>query len=295
MAGSIGSASAQESGLHFLRIGVNAEAAAMGDAQVATTRDAFSTFWNPAGLPAATVNSAAVSYYRWIQSTNTYAAAGRFRAGERGAIGIFATATGSSDLEARQVPGEPEGTFGVQYVSAGASYGRTFGPLRAGVTAKYLTERISSRTSNGYAFDLGVQADLLDGGLHLGAVMQNLGEMNELYEESTQLPRAFRAGVGFYPLDVLLSDDDATLLRTLLIGEVSHFFESERTQVHVGLSVQVLETIDVRAGYVTNDQLRSFSLGTGFDYERFVFDYAFMPFEGGFGGPGHLLTFGYTW
>lgn len=288
-------AAAQESGLSFLRVGVNAEAGAMGDAQVAHSRDAFSTYWNPAGLPAASRNSAALSYYRWILDTGTYTAAARFRAGQRGGVGIFATAMGSSDLETRTNPGDPQGSFGVQFVSTGVSYGRTVGPLRAGVTAKYLTERIHSRSSNGYAFDFGLQADLLEEGVHLGAVLQNVGEMNELLQEATRLPRSFRAGIGFYPLDILLADDDAPLLRTLLTGQVSHFFANDLTQLHVGVSVAVLETIDVRAGYITNDALRSFSFGTGLDYEGFLFDYAFMPFESGFGGPGHLLTFGYSW
>lgn len=288
-------AGAQDSGLSFLRVGVNAEAGAMGDAHVARSRDAFSTYWNPAGLPAAEVNSAALSYYRWILDTGTYSAAARFRAGERGGLGIFATAMGSGDLEARQEPGDPDGTFGVQFISTGLSYGYQFGPVRAGVTAKYLSERIQNRSSNGYAFDFGLQSDVLDGGVHLGAVVQNIGEMNELVQEATRLPRAYRAGIGIYPFDVLLSEDSAMLLETLLIGQISHFPEAGRTQIHVGVSVAVLETIDVRAGYIANDALRSFSVGTGFDYEGFIFDYAFLPFESGFGGPGHLLTFGYAW
>ncbi len=269
----------------------------MGDAQVAQSRDAFSTYWNPAGLPAATRNSAAVSYYRWIADTGTYSAATRFRVGEQGGLGLFATAMASGDLEARQGPGEPDGTFGVQFISTGASYGHGLGPLRAGVTAKFLTERIHNRSANGYAFDVGLQADLMRGGVHLGAVVQNLGEMSELVVESTPLPKAFRAGVGVYPLKVLLADSDIPLVETLLVGQVSHFFDSDfaRTQVHVGLSVAVLETIDVRAGYISNDAVRSLSFGTGFDYEGFIFDYAFMLFESGFAGPGHLLTFGYSW
>lgn len=290
-------AQGQDGGLSFLRIGVNAEAGAMGDAQVAQSRDAFSTYWNPAGLPAAERNSAAVSYYRWIADTGTYAAATRFRVGERGGLGLFATAMGSGDLEAREVPGEPDGTFGVQFVSTGASYGHQVGPLRGGVTAKFLTERIHNRSSNGYAFDFGLQADVMGGGVHLGAVLQNVGKMSELVVESTQLPRAVRAGIGIYPLKVLLSEGDVPLLETLLVAQVSHFLDPDegRTQVHVGLSVAVLETIDVRAGYISNDALRSLSFGTGFDYEGFIFDYGFALFESGFGGPGHLLTFGYSW
>lgn len=282
-------------GLAFLRVGINAKAGAMGDAQVAHSRDAFSTYWNPAGLPAAASNSAAASYYAWVLDTRIYSAASRFSAGERGALGLSISAMGSGDLEARSNPGEPDGSFGVQFISAGLSYGRSFGPLRAGVTAKYLTERIYTRSSSGYAFDLGVQADLLGGLVQVGAAYQNLGEMTKLEDESTTLPRALRAGVGVYPFDVLLADDDTSLLRTLITGEVVRSFEREITELHVGVSVEVLETIEVRGGYISNDALRSYSLGTGFGYEGFVFDYAFLPFESGFAGPGHILTLTYRW
>ncbi len=284
-----------QSGLSFLRIGPNAQAGAMGDAQVAHSRDAYSTYWNPAGLAAAERNSASLSYYRWVLDTRTYAAAGRFRLGRRGAIGLFSTAMGSGDLEARSEPGDPDGTFGVQFVSAGAAYGRAFGPIRGGVTAKYLTERIFGRTASGYAFDFGLQADLLRGDVEVGAVVQNSGEMAELARESTNLPTAVRVGVAAYPFDVLLSDDDATLLGTLLTAEISHFPEMDVTQFHFGLSVELLDTIELRSGYMTNDALRGPSLGLGFGFEGIVFDYAYVPFESGFEGPGHILTLSYQW
>lgn len=267
----------------------------MGDAQVAHSRDAFSTFWNPAGLAAAPRNSIAVSYYSWVLDSNTYTAAARLGISRRSAIGLFATAMGSSDLEARSGPGDPDGTFSVQFVSAGASYGRQIGPLRAGITAKYLSERIFTRTSNGYALDFGVQADLFGDGLRAGAVLQNVGEMSRLENEATRLPRAARVGIATYPLDVLLSDDDATLLRTLLTAEVAHFLETDITQLHLGVAVELLDTIDLRAGYMTNDALRGLSLGLGFGIEGARFDYAYVPFESGFEGPGHILTLGYHW
>ncbi len=69
---------AQEAGLDFLRIGINASASAMGDAQVAASRDAFSTYWNPAGLAGASANMAAVSHRIWIGDVRMYDVAARF-------------------------------------------------------------------------------------------------------------------------------------------------------------------------------------------------------------------------
>jgi hypothetical protein len=286
---------AQDGGLAFLRIGTNAKAASMGDTQVAYSRDAFSTYWNPAGLAAATMNSVSISYHSWIADTRTYALAARLGAGSRGAFGLFATAQGSSGLEARTAPGAPDGTFSVQFVSTGVSYGHRAGPLRAGVTVKYLTERIFDRASDGYAFDFGVQSDLLGGGLQLGAALQHVGAMQPLAAQATELPKTLRAGAAVSPFHILGSDDDAVLLRALLMGEVVHYVSGETTQIHAGVSVEVLEFIRLRTGYISNDALRRFSYGLGFGFEGIVFDYAYVPFEGGFEGPGHILTLIYEW
>ncbi len=267
----------------------------MGDSQVASSRDAFSTYWNPAGLAAATRNSASGSYHAWVGSTQIYAGAVRLRAGTNGGFGFYVTANGTDDLEARDEPGAPAGTFSVQFVNAGAAYGRAFGPVRAGLTAKFLTERIYTQSSSGYGFDVGIQADLLSNGLHVGAALQNVGEMGELIDDATELPTMVRAGAAFFPLRLLTSDDDATLLRTVITTEVVHVFPNETTQFHAGVGVEVLDVIDMRAGFISNDALRRYSFGLGFGYESFAFDYAFLPFESGFEGPGHVLTLTYSW
>lgn len=286
---------AQDSGLSFLRTGTNAEAAAMGDSQVANSRDAFSTFWNPAGLAAATHNSASGSYHAWVGSTQIYAGAVRLGVGARGGLGFFITASGNDDLEARDGPGPPDETFGVQFLNVGAAFGRSIGPFRVGVAAKYLSERIYTQDASGYGFDFGIQADVVNDGVRFGAALQNVGKMEELLDESTELPTTIRVGVTAFPFSLLMSDDAATLLQTTLSAEMVHVFPDETSQIHVGVGVEVLEVIDVRAGYVSNDALRSYSFGLGFGYESFVFDYAFLPFERGFDGPGHVLSLTYFW
>ena len=288
-------ASAQESGFALLRNGVNAEAGAMGDGQVAWSRDAFSTFWNPAGLAAAERNTASLSYYAWVQGTGTYSAASRLGVGEKAAVGLFVTAMESRDLEARSGPGEPEGFFRVQFVSSGASYGRRFGAFRAGVTAKYLLERIFTNSSRGYAFDAGVQADLPVLGAQFGAALQNVGRMSRLATEATRLPRALRVGVAAHPFHLRLQEDDATLAQLFVSVEAARFFQSKRTQWHAGLGVEALDMVTLRAGYVTKDALRGPSFGIGLDLGKMLFDYAYVAFESGYEGQGHIVTLTYQW
>jgi len=295
LASFVHAALAQESGLAFLRIGTNAAAGAMGDAQVSNSRDAFSTYWNPAGLAAATSNSVALSHHIWIASTRTYSLAGRFASGLNGGFGLFVTALDSGDLEARNGPGAPEGIFDAQFVSVGGAYGRTLGSLRLGATIKYLSERIFTNSADGYAFDFGFQVDLLQDGLKLGAALQNIGKMSRLSAEATELPRTIRAGASLYPFRILAMADGTVLLNAFLTGEISHVLPTETTRLHLGAAAEVVELVTVRAGFITNDSLRGFTIGGGLGSNGFLFDYAFMPFDGGFDGPGHVLTLLYEW
>ena len=285
----------QESGLAFLRIGANAAASSMGDAQVSSSRDAFSTYWNPAGLAVPGKNSLALSHHIWIADTRTYSFAGRFAAGENSGFGAFVSAFDSGDLDAREGPGEPDGIFSAQFLSVGVSYGQSIGPFRAGVSAKYLSERIFSNNADGYAFDFGMQLDLFREGIKIGAALQNVGSMSELNAQATELPRTVRGGISIYPFRVLAMADGTVLLNAFITGEVSHVVPTETTRFHIGAAAEVVELVTVRAGFVTNDALRGLTIGGGLGSNGFLFDYAFLPFDGGFEGPGHVLTLLYEW
>ncbi len=281
-------------GLAFLGIGTNAAAGAMGDAQVSNSRDAYSTYWNPAGLAAAQSNSAALSHHIWVAQSRVYSLAARFNSGKSGGLGLFLTALDSGSLESRENPGPPDGNIDVQFISVGASYGRSFGPVRLGATVKYLSERIPPESATGYAFDFGFQADFLNEGVKVGAALQNIGEMNELNEVATELPRTLRAGVSVYPFRVLAMADGSVLLNAFLTGEISHIYASESTRYHLGLAAEVVELVTVRAGYIAEDELRGITFGGGLGSNGFLFDYAFMPFDNGFGS-GHILSLLYLW
>lgn len=284
---------AQDSGLAFLSIGVDAEALSVGDQGVATSRGAFSTYWNPAGMVAGGNQSLGISHHRWIADVRTYAASGVIRRGERMAFGAFITATDSGDLEARQGPGASDGSFTAQFVSAGASVARAFGALRVGATGKFISERIFGQSANGFAVDAGLQLAVLGDGLHVGAAVANVGSMSDLNAQATKLPRMVRVGGVLYPFRILADLDGAVLLSTGILLEVSHNTAAERTQVHVGLTGNVLETLTVRAGYLSNDELRDFSAGLGVVQGTLALDYAVLPFTDGFGGPAHILTVSY--
>lgn len=284
----------QDTGLSFLRIGVNAHGGSMGDAQVASVSNAFATYWNPAGL-ASERRSIAGSHRIWVGDVRAYDIAAQLPAGRNSAWGLSLTATDSGDMEARTQPGAPEGMFSAQFINAGVSYARAIRGLRIGITGRYLRERIFDTNASGYAFDAGIQVDLLSKSLNLGASVRNIGRMGELEFERTPLPRLLQGGIALSPLQIVGYTDDVRLLDLALALETSHLFDDNLTRLHVGISVTVMELVDLRGGYVSSDELRDYTFGLGLSFDGIYADYAYIPFEGGFDGPGHILSLLYHW
>ena len=284
----------QDTGLSFLRIGVNAHGGSMGDAQVASVSNAFATYWNPAGL-ASERRSIAGSHRIWVGDVRAYDIAAQLPAGRNSAWGLSLTATDSGDMEARTQPGPPEGMFSAQFINAGVSYARAIRGLRIGITGRYLRERIFDTDASGYAFDAGIQADLLSSSLNVGASVRNIGRMGELEFERTPLPRLLQGGIALSPLQIVGYTDNVRLLDLALALETSHLFDDNLTRLHVGISVKVMELVDLRGGYVSSDELRDYTFGLGLSFDGIYADYAYIPFEGGFDGPGHILSLLYHW
>lgn len=289
-----GPAVGQDTGLSFLRIGVNAHGGSMGDAQVASVSNAFATYWNPAGL-ASERRSIAGSHRIWVGDVRAYDIAAQLPAGRNSAWGLSLTATDSGDMEARTQPGPPEGMFSAQFINAGVSYARAIRGLRIGITGRYLRERIFDTGASGYAFDAGIQADLLSSSLNVGASVRNIGRMGELEFERTPLPRLLQGGIALSPLQIVGYTDNVRLLDLALALETSHLFDDNLTRLHVGISVKVMELVDLRGGYVSSDELRDYTFGLGLSFDGIYADYAYIPFEGGFDGPGHILSLLYHW
>ena len=285
---------AQDTGLSLMRIGVNARASAMGDAQVAATRNAFATYWNPAGLADAP-NSVGASHRIWVGGLRAYDIAARLPSGRLGAWGIALTATDSGDFEARDGPGVPDGTFSAQFLSFGASYARQVSAFRLGVSAKLLRERIYNTSATGYAFDAGLQVDVLGGFATVGAALRNVGRMTALEQQRTPLPRLVQAGIAVHPFQIVAGADGTRIVDLMATAEVSHVFSSSFTRLHGGISVTIMELVDLRAGYITEDVLRDFTFGLGLRFTNIEMDYAFIPFEEGFNDPGHVMSLSYAW
>lgn len=294
MAAALMPAQAQDTGMSFLRMGTFAEHAGLGDTYTAYVHGAASLYGNPAGLAVQGQNSGALSYQSWIAATSIYSAAARFRAGQQGGVGLSIAVFDGGDLEARDRPGPGE-PFAAQFLAASAGYARQIGPLRAGIVGKILSERIYTENASGYALDAGLQASFFQDYLMLGASIHNLGAMQELGAEATDLPTMIRVGAAGYPVRIYSGNDGEPTFRFFLSPEIVLFPDDDVQQFRVGAGAEVSDLLSVRTGYISGDDVRQFTFGAGVFYAGFQFDYAFLPLEEGFGGPSHMLTLTYGW
>ncbi|NND72460.1 MAG: hypothetical protein HKN43_12870, partial [Rhodothermales bacterium] len=214
--------------------------------------------------------------------------------GSSGGFGLFVLANAIDEIEQRDRPGPATGSFSAQYLTTGIGYGRTLGPVRIGASVKYVSEKVLEVSARGYAVDLGTQVEVAQKSVVLGLAVTNLGKMDELSTVETTLPTTVRGGVSLFPFRMIM-EDNTRLVNSTLAVDVSYNEPAKQTRVHIGAGAEVVEMLTIRAGYITNDALRGLTAGLGLAINELRFDYAMIPFENGFGGPGHIMSLMYTW
>ncbi len=257
-------------GFSFLKIGVSARHAAMGEAAMAMPSDATAAYWNPSGLAFVKHNSAVLTYNRWIEDTRHHF----FAADYHTTIGVFAIhyiATGVDGIEQRDIPSdEPTAIFSSHDVALGFSYARLIQEkLAVGITAKYIYERIQSDVS-AWGFDLGVSYK--PDKILFSAAIVNLGFSNKLISETIKLPLGLKLGAS---KEVYNVDEH----RISAVGEVVQYRE-EKIKMQMGSEYTYADKIAVRAGYQFAYHAKSWTAGLGMKFsKRFELDYAYSAFS----------------
>lgn len=269
-------------GAQFLKIGVGARYTAMGEAAVANVGDAYALYWNPAALGGLTQSHLEFTNIAYVSGVNlNYIAFARPLS--FGSIGGAVTALTSGDMEITTVD-QPDGTG---RMFSASSYAITLGFARQwteffsfGLSAKYITERISEERASGIAFDFGTLLQPGYRNLRIGMNISNLGpEMkysgpelnfnynpsgdNESYDnakgvldvDSYDLPLVFRIGAAY---DVQYSPST----RLTLSVEARDPSDNDQ-QGSFGAEAAFQETFFLRGGWQLNQEEQSVSVGAG--------------------------------
>ncbi|MDE2808636.1 MAG: PorV/PorQ family protein [Gemmatimonadota bacterium] len=194
----------------------------------------------------------------------------------RGTWGLSAQLWQANDLERRTGPSaEPLGHFGVYEGAVGLSYARQLERTRLGLQLKFIRQSIFTQNASGLAADLGMMCDV-SASLRLGATVRNLGRMNRLDQRETDLPLEARFGAAYVGRADMLVAVEAQKVR------------GDDPTLHLGGEYRAGEHLRLRAGYQTTEN-RGLSAGLGLVAERWVIDYAYVPFGSGL-GDAHWLS-----
>ena len=270
------------SGAAFLKIGVGARPASMGDAFIASGDDINSVFHNPAGLTDSKDFEFTAQYGAYFQSINHNALAVSKKLGSAGFLSIGVVNLSVDKIERRSSDTAlPDEFFAAGDYAYMAGFARGITPrITLGANLKYISLRIDDKTAGAPAADVGIKWKPVIKGkeIFVGAAVSNIGTEIKFNQTADPLPLTAAIGVAARFLgDDLLVAADVVSPRDNNV--------SFNTGVEYSRPVKSDIKVSARAGYksgLSSDEklggLAGLSGGAGISYRQFIFDFAWIPY-----------------
>ena len=287
----LGSQRTGTSAAQFLKIGVGARAAAMGNAFIAVGDDASSLYWNPGAITQLDKSQLSFSHTRWFTDIKHEFIGYVHRLGDYRSIGISAIGLIVDPMEIT-TEFEPFGTgeyFEYQDLAVGITYAQKLTDrFSVGGTVKYMHETVAELTMSGVRVDFGTYYWVGAGTGRFAVSMINFapqftpegevsGSMGASYSQfqSFNPPTLFTVG---YAGEIIRNETH----RSTISLQLNHPNDNSES-LNLGTEYAWQETAFLRAGYRLNVDDASFSLGGGvrfpFSGTDFQFDYAFSEYR----------------
>jgi len=261
-------------GMSFLKIAPDARSAAMAGTGVALYTDASAGYWNPAGLAGTEKESIVLTHSQWIENiSHEFASVQLFRGRHNIAVTLNMVNIPGIEIRGSSPTAKPDGEISAQNLYLGASWALAWNDnLLIGAGLKYFYEKYYLEAANGFALDAGIIYKELFPQLDWGFSVQNLGSMQKLARESTNLPLMVNSGFTYRLSNII------PLFQPLLLLDAV-FVSQENIQIRFGIEAPVWKILELRAGYVAGNDARSWSGGLGINFNNYLIDYAFVPFD----------------
>ena len=265
-----------------LKLPLEARAAALGEAVVSDAGNLSSSIINPANIATIAGNEISFSYSSWIQDVQSeYLSVGLPLS--VGGLGISIASTGVNNIEVRERPGPPSGSFSSRFVTMSVSFAASLPEgLFAGLRASYLYQKIYVDDASGYGIDMGMGVSDVFEGMSLGASLVNVGKLGAFRSSSSDLPILLRFG-GSYRLHA----GDFTFTA---YPSYSRELKESSSHALLGGEIQFRDLVAFRIGYQSGYSTRGFSAGIGLAYGFASLDYGYVPFAAGL-GDAHIASF----
>jgi len=276
----------------FLKIGVSARAAGMGDAYIAIVDGAEAAYYNAASLARINGTDLVFTHTRWFAGINHDFVAAARTFGRVGTFGIALTALYTDEMKVR-TPLRPDGTGETFYSSN----------IRAGLSyARYLTDRVTFGGSINYinlslysdfkadavSMDIGVLYVTNFRNFRFGMKIANFGSEIKFVNESYPLPTNFTFGIAINAIDAAN--------QKLLVSFSALKPNDGQPLGQVGTEWNYQNLLLLRVGYKINHDIARYSFGAGVKLNisnyNFRFDYSYSDFS--LLGQAHRLGIGFS-
>jgi hypothetical protein len=243
---------------------------------------------NPAGVQSAWNEQPSAkilfTHQEWIQDTRTEYLGFSAPIGENHSFALSVLTTTVSDIDIRLVPGPSQGTFTARDLAIGGTIaGRVSESVRAGITGRFLYQKILINEATGFSVDAGARVDLPVQGLEAAASIMNIGQMSVLDNERTSLPALFRAGVAYTtPVGSLTLSGRVDGMRNI---------PEKAWNVGAGAEAMFQNLVALRLGNEFGSDGRGFTAGLGISFGRFALDYGFAALRNDLGST-HTVSVG---
>ncbi len=291
----------------FLKIEPSSRITGMGNAGTSLSGEASSSYFNPASLGRLQRSDVQFTNNQWLADISYNYAIVALKIQSIGTFSLQATALNSGEIDVRTVEFE-KGT-GEKYTVTNFSLGIGYGLMltdrvSVGMQINYINESIWHSSLTTFGLNFGVQYEVQEGGLTLGASVSNFGpragyngrdlyidydnntDINgdndklpaELRTDKYSLPTVFRVGVS-YPFLFGKSH------KVTIAADAVHPNDNYE-KVNVGAEWEMFGALSLRAGYrdlfLTNSE-GGLVFGAGAIYEfmpgyNVHFDYAYADY-----------------
>jgi hypothetical protein len=203
------------SALQFLKIGVGARAAALGESFVAISDDASALFWNPAGLINTEGNQVFLAHTNYVADISHDFVGGFYKLSPSDVVGLSLISLSTDDMPVTDET-NPHGNgrmFKYSDLAVGLTYARQMtNQFSFGATVKYVEETLDVIKIRTVLVDLGTYYWTGLGSVRFAVVVSNFGNdvsptgSVDLYDgtkvnnfQSFSPPTLFKVGLAFEP------------------------------------------------------------------------------------------------
>lgn len=292
---------AGQTSMNFLQVGISPRIAGRGNVYTTLGKGAESVFGNPVGITEMTTKfEGFVSSTRWFADIQYIGAAIAWNGEEYGAVGLHFVTVDYGTIKGAALPDANVGddnyiltgdVSNVGAYSVGLTYAKQINPkFSIGGTLKYVAQQLGYLTyadgtkeendKGKLAADLGLRYYPGWSGLCLAMTMRNFSTYVRYQTQSFSLPLTYSLGVS---LDLLQVFGTSTQKHNLYVATEYVHPNNHSARMNGGVEYIFDNMVTLRAGYESNHDILSWSLGAGLSQNiegiLVSFDYSYSDTE----------------